>query len=140
MMPVNQLSQVIAQATAPSFLLGAVAGFVSVLIGRMNEVLNRIRTINAIGDADPERSHLRADLPRLILRAKLLNRAIFLAINSAIATTLLVVLAFGSAALGLRHEPGAALIFVVALLLMGAALFTLAREVRIALTEYDHYR
>ena len=26
MMPVNQLSQVIAQATAPSFLLGAVAG------------------------------------------------------------------------------------------------------------------
>ena len=41
--PTTQLSQVIAQATAPSFLLGAVSGFVAVLIGRMNGVLDRIR-------------------------------------------------------------------------------------------------
>ena len=30
-----QLSQVMAQATAPAFILGAVAGFVSILLGRM---------------------------------------------------------------------------------------------------------
>ncbi len=136
---VEQLSQVIAQATAPSFLLGAVSGFVAVLIGRMNNVLDRIRTINAIGENDPSRGRLKADLPRLVRRAGLLNRAILLAVSSAIATTTLVILAFGSAMLGLRHEPGAAVIFVLALGLMAAALFTLAQEVRIALTEYDHY-
>lgn len=135
----EQLSQVIAQATAPSFLLGAVSGFVAVLIGRMNEVVARIRTVNAIGEDDRLRSHLKTDLPRLVRRAALLNRAIFLAVCSAIATTLLVILAFASAMLGLRHEPGAALIFVLALGLMGSALFMLAREVRIALTEYDHF-
>jgi hypothetical protein len=35
------LSQVITQVTAPSFLLGAVAAFVSVLIGRMNRLIDR---------------------------------------------------------------------------------------------------
>lgn len=135
----EQLSQVIAHATAPSFLLGAVSGFVAVLIGRMNTVLDRIRNINAIGEGDPNRGHLKADLPRLARRAALLNRAILLAVNSAIATTLLVILAFASAMLGVRHEPGAAVIFIIALGLMGSALFMLAREVAIALTEYDHY-
>lgn len=135
----TQLSQVIAQATAPSFLLGAVSGFVAVLIGRMNGVIDRIRTINAISDDDAARRHLKGDLPRLIRRAQLLNRAVYLAVASALATTLLVILAFVSALLQFRHEPGAAIMFVVALALMALALLTLAREVRMALTEYDHH-
>ena len=135
----DQLAQVITHATAPAFLLGAVSGFVAVLIGRMNGVLDRIRTINAIAAEDDARAHLKADLPRLQRRARLLNRATLLAVSSAICTTLLVVLAFFSAFLGLRHEPGAAVLFVAALLLMGGALLALALEVRIALTAYDHY-
>ncbi len=47
--------------------------------------------------------------------------------------------AFVSAFLGLRHEPGAAVLFILALALMCASLLTLALEVRIALTESDHY-
>ncbi|MFL5338090.1 MAG: DUF2721 domain-containing protein [Geminicoccaceae bacterium] len=135
----DQLSQVIAHATAPSFLLGAVSGFVAVLMGRMNGIIDRIRTLNAIADGDQARSYLKADLPRLKRRAKLMNDAIYLAVGSAICTTLLVILAFATALLGSRHEPGAAVMFILALGLMGAALVTLAREVRIALTDYDHY-
>lgn len=134
-----QLPQVIAHAVAPSFLLGAVSGFVAVLIGRLNGVLDRIRAINAIPDGDAARVHLKGDLPRLIKRARLLNRAVLLAVGSALATTLLLILAFLFALLGFRHEPGAALMFIIALALMGSALFMLAREVRIALTDYDHY-
>jgi hypothetical protein len=134
-----QLSQVIAQATAPSFLLGAVSGFVAVLMGRMNGVLDRLRAVNAIPDDDVARAYLKADLPRLKRRTKLMNDAIYLAVGSAICTTLLVILAFVSAFLGLRHEPGAALMFVLALGLMCASLVTLAREVRIALTDYDDH-
>lgn len=135
----EQLSRVIAQATAPSFLLGAVSGFVAVLMGRMNGVIDRIRALNAIPDGDAARAYLKADLPRLQRRAKLLNDAIYLAVGAAICTTLLVIMAFISAFLGQRHEPGAAAMFIVALALMCASLVTLAREVRIALTEYDHH-
>lgn len=135
----EQLSQVIAQATAPSFLLGAVSGFVAVLMGRMNGVIDRIRAVNAIPDDDSARAYLKADLPRLKRRAALLNSAIYLSVGAAICTTMLVILAFLSALLGLRHEPGAALMFVVALGLMAASLVVLAREVRIALTDYDHH-
>jgi Protein of unknown function (DUF2721) len=133
------LSEVISHSTAPAFLLGAVSGFVAVLMGRMNGVIDRIRSINAIPDTDPDRSHLRSDLPRLKRRAKLMNEAIFLAVGSAICTTLLVISAFVSAFLGLRHEPGAAVLFVLALALMCAALVALALEVRIALTEHEHH-
>ena len=42
---VRQLSQVMSQATAPAFVLGAVAGFVSILLGRMTTVLDRIRSL-----------------------------------------------------------------------------------------------
>jgi len=74
-----QLSQVIAHATAPSFLLGAVSGFVAVLMGRMNGIIDRIRNLNAIADDDAARAPLKLDLPRLKARAKLVNMAIFLA-------------------------------------------------------------
>ena len=84
--PTTQLSQVIAQATAPSFLLGAVSGFVAVLIGRLNGVIDRIRAINAIPEQDAARQYLKVDLPRLIRRAGLLNHAVYLAVASALPT------------------------------------------------------
>jgi Protein of unknown function (DUF2721) len=135
----NQLSQVISHATAPAFLLGAVAGFVSILIARMNGVIDRIRSLNSIADDDTPRARLKSDIPRLEHRARLMNNAIYLAVGSGICTTVLVILAFISAFVGIRHEQVVGLLFVVALGLLGAALFTLAREVRIALNEFDHY-
>ena len=52
---VQQLSQLISQATAPAFVLGAVAGFVSILLGRMTTVVDRIRSLNEIGEDDSAR-------------------------------------------------------------------------------------
>ena len=49
---VGQLSQVMAQSTGPAFILGAVAGFTSILLGRMTSVLDRIRSLNEIADDD----------------------------------------------------------------------------------------
>jgi len=60
----GQLSQLMVQATAPAFVLGAVAAFISVLLGRMTNVLDRIRNLNEIGD-DTLRVHLKSDIPRL---------------------------------------------------------------------------
>jgi Protein of unknown function (DUF2721) len=138
-MNLDQLSQVISHATAPAFLLGAVAGFVSILITRMNGIIDRIRSLNMIADDDSPRARLKTDLPRLRHRAQLMNQAVYLAIGSGISTTVLVILAFASAFVGMRHEPLAGLLFVVALGLLGAALVAFAREVRIAFNEFDHY-
>ena len=137
---VTQLSQVIAQVTAPSFLLGAVAAFISVLIARMNRIIDRSQALNAISDDEVSRASLKADIPRLKRRAMILNRAILYATVSGIVTSLLVIVAFVCAFFNLQHEYGVAVLFVVALGFFTMALIELAREGRIALSEMDHYR
>jgi hypothetical protein len=136
---VSQLSQVISQAVAPAFILGALAAFISLLILRMNRVVDRSQTLNAIGVDDPARVHLKTDLPRLRQRAVLLNRAILYASISAIFATLLVMVAFVSAFFGIQHERGIAVLFIVTLGFFAASLINLARETRIALHEFDYY-
>lgn len=136
---VSQLSQVISQAVAPAFLLGALAAFISLLILRMNRVVDRSQSLNSIADADSARARLKADLPRLKQRATLLNRAILYASISAIFATGLVMLAFVIAFFGIEHERGIAVLFIVSLGFFAAALVNLARETRIALHEFDYY-
>ena len=109
------------------------------LIGRANGIIDRIRTINAIPDDDSARGYLKADLPLLKRRAKLMNDAIYLAVGSAVCTTALLIITFVSAFFGLRHELGAGFMFVLALALLCSSLVALAREVRIGLTEFDHH-
>jgi len=133
----TQLTQVISQVTAPAFLIGAVAAFVSVLMGRMNRVIDRLQGLDAIGDDDKLSAHQRADTSQLRRRAALLNRAIVFATISAIVTSLLVIVAFLSAYLQLQHEYGVGAFFIVALIFFTAALVDLAREARISLHEID---
>ena len=136
---VSQLSHVITQSVAPAFLLTALAGFIAVLVTRLNRVIDRTIALNAILDDDAVKARLKADLPRLMRRAEMINRAMFWAIVAAIAITVLVIVAFASALLQFEHERGVALLFIVALGAFTVALVDFAREVRIALTEYDHY-
>ena len=137
---VQQISRLMAQATAPAFVLGAVAGFVSILLGRMTAVVDRIRSLNEIADDDATRAHLKSDIPRLRQRAKLLNSAVHLALASGIFTSLLLVVGFLSAFLHLQHEYGAGALFLISIALLAGALFRFGQEVRIGLSESDHYR
>jgi hypothetical protein len=136
---ITQLSQVIGQVTAPAFLLGAVAAFISVLISRMNRIIDRSQSLNAIRDDDASKAHLKSDIPRLKRRAALLNSAILFSAVSAIVTSLLVIVAFVCAFYNLRHEYGVAVLFVVALGFFTVSLVYLVREAHIALNEFDHY-
>jgi hypothetical protein len=136
----GQLAQVMSQATAPAFVLGAVAAFIAVLLSRMTVVLDRIRSLNEIAADDAVRAHLKSDIPRLRQRAKLLNSAVYLALSSGICTSLLLVVGFASAFFRLRHEYGAGILFALAIGLLGGSLFRFAQEVRIGLSESDHYR
>ena len=73
---IDHLSQIISQVVAPSFVLGAVTGLISMLYARVNVVVDRIRAIKAIPDGDVARLRLRDDLPRLLRRIHLLRRAV----------------------------------------------------------------
>ena len=134
---IDQLGRIIGSVAAPAFLLGAVAAFISVLVSRMNRVIDRSQFVHNIPDDDKSKAFLKADLPRLKRRAALLNRSLFRAILSAIFTALIIIVAFVSALLHLDHEYGAALLFMAALLTFCSSLVDLARETRIALHEND---
>jgi hypothetical protein len=136
---VSQLSHVIVQAAAPAFLLGALAAFIAVLISRLNRIIDRTIFLNAIADDDATKSRLKMDIPRLLRRSAMLNRAIFWTVISSIAITVLVFVAFASALLQIQHERGVAILFMVSLGAFTIALVDFAREVRIALSELDHY-
>ncbi len=135
----DHLAQILSHVIAPSFLLGAVAGFVSILFTRMTHILDRLRSLNAVPDQGHLRSPLKADIPRLERRARLMNKAMLLSVCSGITATVLIVLAFASAYLGIEHVWGAALLFMISLLLLGAALVMFAVEIRIGLTDFDHH-
>ena len=136
---ISQLSHVIAQAAAPAFLLGALAAFIAVLISRLNRIVDRTVILNGIRDDDAVRSRLKADLPRLMRRAAMMNRAIFWAVVASISLTVLVIVAFVTAFFQLPHERGVALFFLISLGAFTISLVDFAREVRIALSEYDHH-
>jgi len=134
---IDQLARIIANVAAPAFLLGAVAAFISVLMSRINRVIDRSQFIHGIPESDAARSFLKADLPRLRRRAEILNRSLFYAVVSAILTALIIIVAFVSAILHLAHEYGVALLFIAALVTFCASLIDLARETRIALHDND---
>jgi Protein of unknown function (DUF2721) len=136
---VSQLSEVISQAAAPAFLLGALAAFIAVLISRLNRIVDRTIALNAISDTDASKSRLKTDIPRLLRRAAMINRAIFWAVIGSITITLMVIVAFVSAFFGIQHERGVALLFVISLGAFTVSLIDFAREVRIALSEFDGF-
>ena len=135
----DELSKIISQATAPAFLLGAMAGLISVLVGRLNRIVDRAGSLTATPSEDPATKHLRMDIPRLERRAKLINRAIEFAVISGIFTTMLVLIAFASAFLGVGHAYGAAVLFMLALGSFGISLVYLWLEVRISISQFDSF-
>ena len=90
---IDQLSRIIGSVAAPAFLLGAVAAFISVLISRMNCVIDRSQFLHGITDGDGAKAYLKADIPRLKRRAALLNQSIFYSTVCAIITGSLIIVA-----------------------------------------------
>jgi hypothetical protein len=136
----GQISQMMSQSVGPAFILGAVAAFIAVILNRMQMIIDRIRSLNEIADNDVARAHLKSDIPRLRQRAKLLNSSTYLALISALCTSLLLVLGFATAFLKLRHEYGAGILFALAIGLLGGSVFRFAQEVKMGLSEADHFR
>jgi Protein of unknown function (DUF2721) len=124
----------------PAFVLGAVAGSVSILMGRLTAIIERIRHLNEISDDEGSHARLKVDLPRLRRHARMLNNATRLVLGSGMCASLLLVVAFGSAFLRLQHVYGACALFLLAVGLLGVSLFKFGQEVGRGLSDADHYR
>jgi hypothetical protein len=134
----SEISHVIALATAPAFLLGGIVGFLTLLVSRMARIMDRVRFLDEIDEQD-RRARLKADLPLLRRRAKLIHLSMTLSIASGVTTALLVVIAFLGALLDLELEILIASLFVLSLLSFVAALCIMVQEAVIALREFAHY-
>lgn len=134
-----RLSQIFSQATAPTFFLGAIAAFVSLMTSRLSAVIERIRVLNAIAEDDQKRAHLRADLERLRRRAYLLNDGILASLRGGLCATLLLANIFLTEFVGFKYAYGAGLLFIVATFFLGVGLFRFAQEARIAVSAADEH-
>jgi hypothetical protein len=133
---IEQLSVVISQVTGPAFLLAAEAQLLSVLISRLDRLVDRSRDLAELDDADAMAQRKR-ELPILLRRAVLVHRSIYWGVASCVVTSLLVIIAFAAAFFRMRHEYGAGLLFVLAMGLFTAALIAFAEDVRLGYAEID---
>jgi prefoldin subunit 5 len=125
---IDQLSQAISHATAPAFMLGAVAAFLSILVARLERVADKIKALRTSdADLDPT-GKVAASFAR---RLELLSRAILFAVLSALFTAALLIGAFLTALVGIGHGQIVAALFAAALALLMASLVELAREMRV---------
>jgi Protein of unknown function (DUF2721) len=135
---IQRLTQIFSQATAPTFFLGAVAAFVSLMSSRLGAIVARIRALNAIPHDDP-RAHLKTDVERLRRRARLLNSGMHASLIAGICATLLLAIIFTVEFFGFKYAYGAGLLFVVATIALGIGLVRFAQEARIGLSEADEF-
>jgi Protein of unknown function (DUF2721) len=125
---IDHLSQALSHATAPAFMLGAVAAFLSILIARLERVGDKLRALRTSDASLDPAGVIAASFAR---RMELLTRAIYFAVPSALLTAALLIAAFIAALVGIGHARFVALMFAAALVLLMAALVELAREMRV---------
>ena len=118
----------ISHATAPAFMVGAVAAFLNVIVNRFERAIDRFRGLRAASPATPA-----AILAAVSRRLVLLNRAILFAALSGLSTAALLIVLFAGAFLDLSYHTGIAVIFVLALILLMVSIVELIRDVQLNL-------
>ena len=134
---IERLTQIFSNAVAPAFFLGAVAAFVSLMTSRLAAVHERIKATRALPDQDRTAVGSSMELGPLRHRARLLSGGIILSLGGGVCATLLLAALFASQFFGLNHVYGAGILFFVATLLLGVALFRFAQETWLARREWE---
>ena len=131
---VPQIAQVIQLSVAPVFLLAGVGAIVNAMSTRLGRVVDRARTLEAeLPLADPARSaRIHDELRRSSHRARLIGRAMALAVLCALLVTVLLIVAFVDAFMAADLSFALAGIFVAALLAFSGSLVVFLREILIA--------
>jgi hypothetical protein len=107
------------------------------MMSRLGAVNERIKATRALPEQDRAAVASNMALGPLTRRARLLSDGIILSLGGGVCATLLLAVLFASQFFGLKHVYGAGVLFFVATLLLGVALFRFAQEAWLARREWE---
>jgi hypothetical protein len=133
---VTTIAQTIQLSLSPVFMLAGIGALLNVLAGRLSRVVDRARALEQLHprSTGPEHDRHVWELRLLDRRMSVINRALVLAVSSAVMTCLVVALLFVAELVKLHIGTIVALSFILAMLLLISALASFLIEVRMSLT------
>jgi hypothetical protein len=132
---VSTIAQTIQLSLSPIFMLAGIGALLNVLAGRLSRVVDRIRALEAllpVTEGDEHDRHV-WELRLLDRRISVINWSLFLAVTSAVMTCLVVAVLFIASLAELHLGTVVALSFILAMILLIAALSAFTVEVRLSL-------
>lgn len=131
---VTTIAQTIQLSLSPVFMLAGIGALLNVLAGRLSRVIDRARAVEALHprSTGPEHDRHVWELRLLDKRMSIINLALFLAVTSAIMTCLVVALLFVAELAKLHLGTVVALAFILAMVMLIAALISFMIEVRVS--------
>ena len=129
----NRLAEIIQLATAPVFLLAGLGAFLNVCVGRLARIVDRMRAIEPriLDSRGEEHDRLVGEARLLDRRTRVVTRAIFLSVLSALMISGVVVLLFLAFLTRWRFGEEIAVLFIATMLCTGAAFATFLHETRL---------
>ena len=133
---VTDIARTIQLSVAPVFLLAGIGGFLNVIAGRLNRVVDRSRLIEQLHPDSSGTEHDRHvwELRILDRRIALASGAIFLCVASAVVVCIVVTLLFVAEIARLNYGNSVALLFVLAMALLAVGLVLFLIETRVAVS------
>ena len=132
---VSTIAQTIQLSLSPVFMLAGIGALLNVLAGRLSRVIDRARALEVLHprSSGPEHDRHVMELRLLDRRMSIINAALFLSVSSAIMTCLVVALLFVAELAKLHFGTLVACSFILAMVLLIAALVSFMIEVRVSL-------
>ena len=132
---VSTIAQTIQLSLSPVFMLAGIGALLNVLAGRLSQVVDRARALERLHPASTGPEHERHvwELNILNRRIGIINAGLFLAVSSAVMTCAVVALLFVAELARLHMGRVVAVAFILAMLLLIAALVAFLFEVRVSL-------
>jgi len=132
---VTTIAQTIQLSLSPVFMLAGIGALLNVLAGRLSRVVDRARAVEALHprSTGPEHDRHVWELRLLDKRMSVINAALVMGVSSAVMTCLVVALLFVAELARLHIGTVVALSFILAMILLIAALASFLIEVRMSL-------
>ena len=132
---VSAIAQTIQLSLSPVLMLAGIGALLNVLAGRLSRVVDRSRALEALHPrfSGPEHDRHVWELRLLARRMSNINRALFLAVSSAVMTCLVVATLFVAVLATLHIGQFVAVSFILAMVLLIASLVLFMVEVRMSI-------
>ena len=127
------LAQIIQLAVAPVFLLAGLGAFLNVCASRLARIVDRIRKLEPriLDSRGEEHDRLLSEVRLLDRRSRIVSRAIFTTVLSALLISAVVILLFLAFLTGYRFGTAIALLFIASMICTGLGFAIFLHESRL---------